>query len=261
MTRRSVELFAGLPVHRAVDDTITGREREVQRLVLRSREPPGSPASRSVRPMDVMKSIEDERLGLVGFLRGLRADDWERPSLCGGWTVRQVLGHLVTPFTTSSGQMIMAVARARGVDRAMDRKARELAAGPPADLLTLLEQHAGTRFRPPGLPFEAPLVDVVVHGADIRWALGEDRQDWGDPTRLRPALDFLISRRARIGLLQSGMLRGIRLVADDQDWSGGDGSEVVGTSLALAVGVFGRPDALALLAGDGVQVLAAAVKA
>lgn len=208
-----------------------------------------------------MTTIERERLGLVAYLRGIDADQWDVPSLCDGWTVRQVLGHLVTPFTTSTGAMMIAFARARGIDRAMDRRARELAGRSVTELLAVLEQHAATPFHPPGMPFGAPLVDIVVHGADIRWALGDDRADRGDPARLRPALDFLVSSRGKLGFLPSGRLRGLRLVADDQDWSHGEGAELVGSSLALAVGALGRTEAFPLLAGDGVPVLARAVGA
>lgn len=35
-----------------------------------------------------------ERLDLADYLDTLAADDWERPSLCAGWTVRDVAGHV-----------------------------------------------------------------------------------------------------------------------------------------------------------------------
>ena len=48
---------------------------------------------------------------------------------------------------------------------------------------------------------------------------------------------------------------GLRLVADDQDWSWGAGPELAGPSEALAMAVGGRSVALDDLAGEGVDVL------
>ena len=137
----------------------------------------------------------------------------------------------------------------------MDAVARELAERPTGALVALLEEHAGSTFHPPGLALVAPLTDVVVHGADIRWVLGDDRQDWADVQRLRPVVDFLVSRRALAGFMPRKRTRGLLLIARDQDWRSGGGEEVRGTSLALALGLLGRAVALPLLEGNGVARL------
>lgn len=113
----------------------------------------------------------------------------------------------------------------------------------------MLERNAATPFHPPGMPLEAPLTDVVAHGADIRWALDAERSDDGDPERLRPVLDFLVGSAARGRLVPAERLRGVRLVADDLPWSSGDGAEVRGPALALVMSVLGRPAAQPLLQG------------
>ena len=122
-------------------------------------------------------------------------------------------------------------------------------------MVALLEEHAASSFHPPGLTLAAPLTDAVVHGADIRWVLGDDREDWGDANRLRPVLDFLVSRRALAGFMPRRRTRGLLLIAQDQDWSSGAGDEVRGTSLALALGLLGRKVALTLLEGKGLARL------
>ena len=48
---------------------------------------------------------------------------------------------------------------------------------------------------------------------------------------------------------------GGRLVADDQDWSWGDGEAINGPSEALAMALAGRPVALNDLQGPGVTLL------
>ncbi len=198
----------------------------------------------------MIERIADERLRLAEHLRTLPPDAWDRPSLCDGWTVHHVLAYLVTPFLVSLPAMALAVVRSRGVDGAMDRQARRLARRPPHELLDVLEQHAATPFRPPGMPLEAPLTDVVAHGADIRWSLDAERADPGEPARLLPVLDFLVGPAARGALVPAGRLRGVRLVADDLPWSAGEGAEVRGPALALVMGVLGRPAAQPLLRGS-----------
>ena len=205
--------------------------------------------------MDVGEVIRDERLRLVERLRALAPDDWSTPSLCEGWTVHHVVAHLVTPFVVSSPGMAMRVVRARGISAAMDTVAGTLAQRPRDELITLLEHNAGSTFRPPGLPASAPLTDVVVHSADIRWAVGDEHRDWADPARLGPVLDFLVSPRARAGFVPRGRIRGLRLVADDQDWAHGVGTEVRGPSLHLAMGILGRSAGVAELQGDGARLL------
>jgi uncharacterized protein (TIGR03083 family) len=205
--------------------------------------------------MSTAETIRRERLGLVERLSDLSPEQWDTPSLCAGWSVRHVLAHLVTPFVVSKPQMLVEVLRSRGVAGAMDRTARRVAEQPPGELLALLEQNAASRFTPPGQPLEAPLTDIVVHGADIRWVLDDDREDWGDPTRLRPVLDYLVSPKARRAFVPRRRLQGVRLVADDQEWSHGDGLEIGGSSLALAAGVLGRAAAQPLLSGAGTRAL------
>lgn len=206
--------------------------------------------------MEILAALREERLALVARLRDLPADDWARPSLCAGWTVRHVLAHLVTPFLVSPPEMVLHVVRHRGVSGAMHRVACRLAERPPAELVDLLESHAGSAVHPPGLPLTAPFTDVVVHSADIRWGLGDPHEDWAGPERLRPVLDFVVGPWARAGFAPPGRLRGLRLVADDVAWAYGRGAEVAGPSLALAMGALGRGAALSSLRGDGVAVLA-----
>ena len=200
-------------------------------------------------------TIRLERLRLVERLIDLPEAQWDTPSLCEGWSVRHVLAHLVTPFVVSVPSMMLAFARHRGVSGAIDAAAKKIAARPTDELLAVLQQNASSTFRPPGLPLSAPLTDATAHSADVRWALGDPTEDWGDPERLRPALDFLVSPRAAAGFVPPKRLRGISLVATDSDWRHGSGKHVEGPSLALAMAVLGRSAAYPLVSGPGVERL------
>lgn len=43
-----------------------------------------------------MSLAVDERRDLLDFLRGLTREQWEAPSLCSEWRVRDVVAHLVS---------------------------------------------------------------------------------------------------------------------------------------------------------------------
>jgi len=58
-----------------------------------------------------VEAIRRERLGLVDWLRQLSPSDWNRPSLCAGWTVKHVVAHLVTPFEVSVPAFALSIAR------------------------------------------------------------------------------------------------------------------------------------------------------
>lgn len=200
-------------------------------------------------PMNIEDVIREERLALAERLRGLTSEEWEQPSLCAGWRTRDVLAHIVTPFLVSTPRLVLTMVGSRGFHGAMDSLALKLGQRPPTELLTVLEKNAATPFKPPGMPFEAPMTDIVVHGADIRWAIG-DPQEYVDAARLAPMLTFLASPKARGTLVPKHRLAGLRLVATDQDWSHGEGTKVSGPSLALAMAMMGRPSALPHLTGE-----------
>src|SRR5438445_7126973 len=56
---------------------------------------PDRPGLRPYTPrMGVRQLVNDERADLVAFLRTLTRDEWEAPSLCAGWRVRDVVAHV-----------------------------------------------------------------------------------------------------------------------------------------------------------------------
>ena len=52
-------------------------------------------ALRSLGPVDVVGLLVPEREALTDLLRGLTADDWNRPTECPAWTVRGVALHVL----------------------------------------------------------------------------------------------------------------------------------------------------------------------
>jgi uncharacterized protein (TIGR03083 family) len=96
------------------------------------------------------------------------------------------------------------------------------------------------------------LFDVLVHAQDIAVPLGLSHK--ADPRAAAVgaarvwAMGWPFHARRR--------MRGLRLVADDTEWSAGDGLEVTGPASALLLALTGRPAALADLHGPGTERLA-----
>ena len=212
----------------------------------------GVPVAREIRAA----TAANRRL-LADFFDRLTDDQLTTPSLCSAWTVREVLGHLVMPFTGSLGGFAVRLVRARGsLDRASAATARDLARRPVPELTALLRENADVTIKAPGVGPMGQLADACVHLRDCARPLGlpddVDLDDW------RMLLDWLPPRVP--GLVPRRRLAGLRLVATDQEWSWGEGREVRGPSEALAMAAVGRPVALADLSGPGVDVLRARLR-
>ena len=196
------------------------------------------------------------RLLAADMFATLTPEQWRTPSLCAGWTVREVAAHFLEPLETGVGtlKLLVYLVRYRGsLDRMVDDTARKAAARPTDELVTGLRERASTRLTPPVIGPLGPMTDTCIHLRDAARPLGLDACP--PPASWRPALDFLVSKPATKGFIPRGRLTGLRLVATDQDWWHGDGPEIIGSSEAIAMAVSGRPAALDDLAGPGLDVL------
>ncbi|MGH8300439.1 MAG: maleylpyruvate isomerase family mycothiol-dependent enzyme [Steroidobacteraceae bacterium] len=193
-----------------------------------------------------------ERLDLADYLDTLTEPQWEQPSLCAGWTVRDVVGHLpsydelgwpaVIALFVRSG-LSLARCNQIGVERSRNLGTEQLAAR--------LRTHAMPRGITAMLGGGIALTDGVIHHQDIRRALEHPRTV--PEQRLVAALTFAPRARA---LPAPANVRGLRLVATDVDWAYGTGPEVSGPGEALLVAIAGRPQGLAQLSGPGLTTLA-----
>lgn len=184
------------------------------------------------------EAIAAERRELADVLAGLPARAWDEPSLCAGWRVREVVAHMTMPFRYSLERFGEEMARSGGDFTAMsDRVARQDAgAMSPAELTAALRDNAGHPWQPPGGAPEAPLTHDVIHGLDFTVPLGVGRRVPGD--RLRLVLDAVTSA---VALGHFGVdLTGVRLVADDLDWSFGAGEPLSGAAQDLLLMIAGR---------------------
>ncbi len=202
--------------------------------------------------------IEQERLSLADLLEGLSEDEWNTPSLCEGWRIKDVATHVaLAPQPPSPWTMLVEGLRAGGRFRKInhDFSVRH-AEQPGADLVAELLQHASSRRLPKVTNARNILFDILVHGQDIAIPLGLPREMPKDAARA--AVERVWTMGWPFGAKRA--LKQFRYVATDVDWTAGDGPEVTGPVGALLLLLTGRPAALPRLSGAGVDELSGLVR-
>ena len=186
---------------------------------------------------DIRVAVAGERADLAELLAGLPHDDWDKPTLCTGWRVRELVAHIVMPYRLSTPRFLFGMMRARGnFDRFADRHARRDAAVlSPAELTETLRQNVDHPWKPPGGGYQGALSHDVIHGLDLTVALGIDRQVPAD--RMRHILDAMNPRQLRYFGVD---LTGLQLQATDLDWTHGTGEPLTGTAQDLLLVLCGR---------------------
>jgi uncharacterized protein (TIGR03083 family) len=205
---------------------------------------------------DVWARIHGERAALADLLATLEPADWDTPSLCAGWRVRDVAAHVIMSPRTDPWTLTRAVIRSGGrFHRMTDREARRAGERPPAEILADYRRLDGSRRRPPGTSVLDPLLDVLVHTQDIAFPLGRRHPMPAEASRLAAERvwrvpGFLFPSRR--------VLSGVTLRATDTDWAKGDGPLVTGPMGALLLLATGRhPAARQHLHGEGLAELTA----
>ncbi|MBO1414042.1 maleylpyruvate isomerase family mycothiol-dependent enzyme [Streptomyces sp. FH025] len=199
----------------------------------------------------IREQIAAERRELAEVFTGLTEEQWNSPSLCEGWRVREVAAHMSTGFRHSRARTAWELARSgANIHRMADRVARRDAATlTDRELAAAMADHAEHPWRPPVGGRIAALAHDAVHGLDITTALGL-------PPRLPPA-----RAAALLGAVSARSLRffgvrldGVRLRATDVDWSYGEGPlPAEGRAEHLLLVAYGRRLPRGLLAGEGAR--------
>lgn len=203
--------------------------------------------------MDTWSMVAAERTELAGLMDDFSDSDWTTASLCEGWTVRVVAGHLVGWFERSLPAMLLKVLQTRSFDATVDFFARNDAALPVERIIADLRANAGNHFRPPFAPPEQALMEVLVHGLDIRWPLRlpADRPD----DRVNRVLDFLTTRHAARVVVPQGLFDGLSVSTTDSGWIYGQGAEIAGPAASVVLALLRRPVGMAGLSGPGAELL------
>ena len=197
--------------------------------------------------MNLMGLARAEREDLRDLLAGLGPEQWSAPSLCAGWSVKDVVAHMLSYEELGARQLAERFVRGRlSVDRVNDIGLREYSTRTPAQLIELLDDHLDPAGLTAGMGGAIALTDGMIHQQDIRRPLAMPRTIPAE--RLVPALRTALFAPTLLGVVR---VRDVRLVATDIDWTFGRGPEVRGTGEALLMTVAGRRAAVADLSGPG----------
>ncbi|SBT67057.1 TIGR03083 family protein [Micromonospora sediminicola] len=192
-----------------------------------------------------------ERAALADDLAALDPARWAQPSLCGRWTVEEVLAHLTAAASVGRARWVASVLGARfDFDRHNDRRLAEHRGADPGETLDRFRRVLGSTTSTFG-PTEAWLGEVIVHAQDIRRPLGLDRTPpVGAVTPVAAFYarrDFTVAGRSAVD--------GLRVEATDGPFAAGAGPLVSGTTLALTMAMAGRAVYCDDLTGPGVPTL------
>ena len=170
----------------------------------------------------------------------LTPEQWEAPSLCTGWRVRDVAGHLVWRLGSSTPLLVGSAARAYlghhlRPAKAIDDLSRAAARAEPAELVSSLRLIAAAKTAGHGRTGITELTEAVVHGLDLTHPLGLTLP-------VHPMAGGAVAlRRSLIAPTEiKAVLRTRTLVATDAEWQVGHGSELSGTTEELLLFLFGR---------------------
>jgi uncharacterized protein (TIGR03083 family) len=193
--------------------------------------------------------IRAERAALAADLTGLDDARWTEPSLCGQWTVEDVVAHLTAAASIGPLRWLTSAISARfDFDVHNARRLAEHRGSTPAQTLKRFREVIDSTTAPLG-PTVAWLGEVVVHAQDIRQPLGVDRVPAADV--VTPVAQFYAKRNFAVASRTA--IAGLRLEATDGSFATGEGPLVAGTTLALTMVMAGRSAYCNELSGPGVQ--------
>jgi uncharacterized protein (TIGR03083 family) len=165
--------------------------------------------------------IDEQRSGLADFLDTLAPEQWEAPSLCPGWAVRNVAAH-ITHSTTNWAKLSLELLRSGLRFNALTLRMGREDQRTPEEITAAMRAMVGGRRRPPGTAVADPLMDVLVHGQDIAVPLGIGRK------MPIPAAVIAADRVWKMGFPFHARKRfpNVTFTATDADFSVGKGEQV-----------------------------------
>ena len=205
--------------------------------------------------MDTWTNIRNGREAFGNYLTGLAVDDWSRPSLCTGWTVKDAAVHMLVIPTLSKGKVFRSfLGSGFNLDKMNAKLVKKMAASmSTGEIAALTRSSASSQSMPPGLKLPGVLTELVVHSLDISEGVGTPfalpLEDY------LAALDHIKDVQPVFG--SKNRIAGLTMRTTDAEWSTGFGPSVEGSAQQLLLAVAGRRSALDHLSGDGLATLRA----
>jgi hypothetical protein len=173
-------------------------------------------------------AIDDQRRALLHLLEDLSERDWRQPSLCEGWTVRQVAAHLALQDTTwpAMPRVMLDFIRHGGMNSAIHAMACRHAVLPLEAIIGQIRDRIGACRPSPSV--RRPSTTWCTARTSPSRSAGPCRCRAASPSSPRtgsgPAPRMFRARKK---------LAGYRLTADDAPRAAGQGQEISGPIGAL----------------------------
>lgn len=177
----------------------------------------------------------------AALLAGLTPEQWDSPSKCEGWSVRDVAGHLTWRLGAPTSTLLRDASRGvlrngLRVDSYLDDVAKREGAAPTDELVARIRAIAAEKVVSPNRAGISELTEAVVHTYDMTEALGLR-------IRLSPRSTSAVALvRTRVPLTSAASLaKRNRLRATDARWQIGDKGPVLeATAARIVLRLFGR---------------------
>ena len=191
----------------------------------------------TIEDSDLQPIVASQLLCLADLLDGAADAQWETPSLCEGWRIREVIAH-VTMAARYSDEAFMAELADCEYDfpRLSNLIAGRDAELPTAELVANLRSDTMLHWAPPGGGFHGALNHAVIHSLDVTVPLDVPRL--ASDEAIGVVLDDLCEGGAHehFGIDISER----HLEATDLEWSYGSGPVLRAEAADLALMICGR---------------------
>jgi uncharacterized protein (TIGR03083 family) len=186
---------------------------------------------------DVQSLVGPQFRALADALAAQPSTIADLPSLCEGWSTRNVLAHM-TMAARYDAAAFQAELAANGYDfqTLSDSIAERDGQLPLDELIEGLRSDTMAHWAPPGGGAVGALTHVVIHGLDITSALGLART--GTDATAHQVLDSLTT--GGVHQYFGSQIAGRALRATDLDWAFGDGEPVTAEVGDLILAIAGR---------------------
>jgi uncharacterized protein (TIGR03083 family) len=213
--------------------------------------------AKKAKTADYRRMTQVELDDLSALLHTFSDEQWDAPTLCEGWKVRHVIGHMCMGGTMSPLALPIKLVPYRfNVNRASSEESFKYGQEhTPTELLDVFDRVIVAEEKPGLGKLARPnewFVDKLIHQLDIRSPQGLAREL---PVEHATAALDALPRILSPFLSSRSVCKGLRFNATDLDHSVGDGPEVRGPAEDLILAMSGRPVGLDALDGDGVATL------
>lgn len=197
-------------------------------------------------------AIDAQRTRVADLVEGLSPAQLDHPSLCDGWTVRDVAAHLTLQELSLLDGLRVVVRHPGSLNRTINRSAvAEARRLTQPEAVARIRGMRGHRRHNVGVTLHETLCDVLVHGLDMAIPLGLDLEIPVEAAAEVASRIHGFRGRGLSTVFRKVPVWGYRLVATDHSWAAGEGPEVRGPMVALLLLLTGRTVRVDELSGPG----------